>query len=127
MMYVIPLTVGGSILSVGTNAHDNPRKRVGAVRNAHELINSEGESTMTRFKLFGVAAVVSVAMAAPVMAQQAVQEPGEQAFYQSLGVGSSTSGSANAMASVGGVNLSAAPARHHVRASSKHNLSAQRQ
>ncbi len=82
---------------------------------------------MTRFKLFGVAAVVSVAMAAPVMAQQAVQEPGEQAFYQSLGVGSRNSGSANAMASVGGVNLSVAPARHHVRASSKHNVSAQRQ
>src|SRR6266404_9684266 len=58
-----------------------------------EIDHSEGESTMTRFKLFGVAAGLSLAMAAPVMAQQAVQEPGEQAFYQSLGVGSRNSGS----------------------------------
>lgn len=42
MINVIPLTVGGSILSVGTNAPDNLRKPVGAVRNAHELITQKG-------------------------------------------------------------------------------------
>ena len=43
---------------------------------------------MTNFKLLGVAAILSTIIATPVMAQQAVDEPGEQAFYQSLGVGS---------------------------------------
>ena len=72
---------------------------------------------MTTLKLFGVAAILSAVIATPVMAQQAVQEPGAQAFYQSLGVGSGNRGAANAFASVGGVNLSAAaPARRHVRA-----------
>ena len=73
---------------------------------------------MTRFKLLGVAAIVFASIAAPAMAQQAVQEPGAAAFYQSLGVGSSNVGTANALASAGGTNLSvAAPVRHHARAS----------
>jgi hypothetical protein len=83
---------------------------------------------MTRFKLLGVAAILSAAIATPVMAQQAVQEPAEQAFYESLGVGSASRATANALASAGSVNLSVgAPARHHTRASSRHDASAQRQ
>ena len=75
---------------------------------------------MTRFKLFGAAAILSVAIATPVFAQQAVQEPGAQAFYQSLGVGSHSGTTANAFASVGNVVLTAsAPVRHHVRKSSR--------
>ena len=36
---------------------------------------------MTSFKLFGAALVVATLVAAPVSAQQAVQEPGAAAFY----------------------------------------------
>ena len=36
---------------------------------------------MTNFKLFGAAVVVALLVAAPVSAQQAVQEPGAAAFY----------------------------------------------
>jgi opacity protein-like surface antigen len=77
---------------------------------------------MSKFKLIGAAALLSVAIATPAFAQQAVQEPGEQAFYQSLGVGSHNYGApyygaANALASGGNVNLSVAPARHHLRGS----------
>src|SRR5260370_8947098 len=43
---------------------------------------------MTKFKLLAVATVLSAMIATPGIAQQAVQEPGLQAFYQSLGVGS---------------------------------------
>ena len=70
---------------------------------------------MSKFKLIGAAALLSAAIATPALAQQAVQEPGEQAFYQSLGVGSHTYGAANALASAGSVNLSVA--RHHPGAS----------
>lgn len=76
---------------------------------------------MTRFNLLTAAAILSAAIATPVFAQQAVQEPGLQAFYQSLGVGSHSAATANAFASVGNVVLTAsAPVRHHVRKSSKH-------
>ena len=43
---------------------------------------------MTKFKLLAVATVLSAMIATPGIAQQAVQEPGLQAFYQSLHVGS---------------------------------------
>ena len=77
---------------------------------------------MTRFKLLGVAALLSAVTAMPAIAQQAVQEPGEQAFYQSLGVGSGSGGTANALASYGSVGLSVnAPATRHVRATSRHH------
>jgi hypothetical protein len=36
---------------------------------------------MTSFKLFGAAVAVAMLVAAPVSAQQAVQEPGAAAFY----------------------------------------------
>jgi hypothetical protein len=83
---------------------------------------------MTKFKLLSVAAILSAAITTPVIAQQAVQEPGEQAFYQSLGVGSGTSGTANALASVGGVGLSvSAPAKRYTHGSSKHYANAHKQ
>ena len=46
------------------------------------------DSTMNNFKLLSVAAILSTAIVTPVFAQQAVDEPGMQAFYQSLGIGS---------------------------------------
>ena len=83
---------------------------------------------MTKFKLLSVAAILSAAITTPVIAQQAVQEPGEQAFYQSLGVGSGTSGTVNALASVGGVGLSvSAPAKRYTHGSSKHYANAHKQ
>ena len=36
---------------------------------------------MTRFKIFGAAAMLSLAFATPVFAQAAIQEPGAFAFY----------------------------------------------
>jgi len=53
---------------------------------------------MTGFKLLSVVAILS-AITTPVFAQQAVDEPGMQAFYQSLGVGSHDGLTASAMAS----------------------------
>ncbi|MBO4225076.1 hypothetical protein [Bradyrhizobium neotropicale] len=76
---------------------------------------------MTRFKLFSAVALVSATIATPVVAQQAVQEPGAAAFYQSLGVGSH-SYPQNALASVGRVDLSVAPPARHARASSRHHV-----
>jgi hypothetical protein len=55
---------------------------------------------MNKLKLLAVAAILSAAAATPGFAQQAVQEPGAQAFYQSLGVGSQNGAPTNAMASV---------------------------
>jgi hypothetical protein len=90
--------------------------------------NAKGIPTMTKLRLLGAAALLSAAITTPVFAQQAVQEPGAQAFYQSLGVGShNSSPAANALASIGDVGLSVnAPARHHVRAS-RHHANAYRQ
>jgi hypothetical protein len=62
---------------------------------------------MTSFKLLGAAAILSAAIATPVFAQEAVQEPGVQAFYQSLGVGSQSNATASAMASTRGGYASA--------------------
>jgi BA14K-like protein len=51
---------------------------------------------MTRFKTFGAAigaaALLSAALATPVFAQAAEQEPGMNAFYESLGAGGSGPG-----------------------------------
>jgi hypothetical protein len=59
---------------------------------------------MTTFKLFGAALILSAAVAAPVAAQQAIQEPGAYAFYHPnadvLNAGSSRP--ADAMASLPG-------------------------
>jgi hypothetical protein len=54
---------------------------------------------MTKLKLLAATAILSTAIATPVLAQQAVQEPGAQAFYQSLGVGSHDNPSTSAVAS----------------------------
>src|ERR1700682_4297891 len=60
---------------------------------------------MTRFKVFGAAAILSLMMATPVFAQAAVQEPGAYAFYHPdadvLNTGRPSPGeTAGAMASV---------------------------
>ena len=69
------------------------------------------DSTMTNFKLFGVAAILSTMIVTPGIAQEAVQEPGLQAFYQSLGVGSASSATASAMASARSGPYASAPAK----------------
>jgi hypothetical protein len=66
---------------------------------------------MTNFKLLSVAVILSVAIATPVVAQEAVQEPGAQAFYQSLGVGSHGIPTASAMASVRTGSLASVPVK----------------
>jgi hypothetical protein len=73
---------------------------------------------MTNFKLLSMAAILSTAIVTPVFAQQAVDEPGMQAFYQSLGVGSHDSSTASAMASARGssiasVQVKRVSARHY--------------
>ena len=67
---------------------------------------------MTNFKLLGAAAIVSTIVATPVMAQQAVQEPGAQAFYESLGVGSHDHATASAMVSARSGSYASVPAKH---------------
>ena len=86
MTTVIPLTVSSWVLFVGTNLHVN-HERVGE-DGLHLVKPHERKSTMTKFKLLAVATVLSAMIATPGIAQQAVQEPGLQAFYQSWGVGS---------------------------------------
>jgi hypothetical protein len=59
---------------------------------------------MTRFKIFGAAAILSMMIATPVLAQAAIQEPGSFAFYHPnadvLNAGQPTPGeTAGAMAS----------------------------
>jgi hypothetical protein len=66
---------------------------------------------MTNFKLLSAAAILSAAIATPVFAQEAVQEPGVQAFYQSLGVGSRSNTTASAMASTRSSSNSSAPVK----------------
>jgi hypothetical protein len=77
------------------------------------------DSTMTNFKLLGVAAILSTAIVTPVIAQQAVQEPGLQAFYESLGVGSRSNPTASAMASARPGSYASAPVK---RISAKHKM-----
>jgi hypothetical protein len=66
---------------------------------------------MTNFKLLSAAAILSAAIATPVFAQEAVQEPGLQAFYQSLGVGSHNGPTASAMASTRSGSNASVPVR----------------
>jgi hypothetical protein len=72
---------------------------------------------MTSFKLLTATAVVfPVLFAMPAIAQQAVQEPGEEAFYESLGV--KPTAPQSAMASVGNADVRmSVPTRHHRSAS----------
>ena len=77
---------------------------------------------MTRLKLLSMAALLSAAITSPVLAQQAVQEPGAAAFYQSLGVGSHNYPAANAFAYTRNFGLSVVtpPVKRHMRRSSRH-------
>ena len=79
---------------------------------------------MTNFKLLSVAAIFSTVIATPVFAQQAVDEPDLQAFYQSLGVGSHDSATTSALASTRSGSYASASvkrisARHHANAHKK--------
>ncbi len=76
------------------------------------------DTTMTNFKLLSVGVILSTAIVTPVFAQQAVSEPGMQAFYQSLGVGSQSS-APSAMASTRNVSYASTPAK---RISAKHKM-----
>jgi hypothetical protein len=86
------------------------------------LISSKGRSTMTKLKLLSIAALLSAAITSPVLAQQAVQEPGVAAFYQSLGVGSHNYPATTAFAYARNFDLSVVtpPVKRHVRRSSRH-------
>jgi hypothetical protein len=75
---------------------------------------------MTNFKLISAAAILSAAIATPAFAQEAAQEPGLQAFYQSLGVGSRSSATASAMASARSGSNASVPVK---RISAKHYTS----
>jgi hypothetical protein len=77
---------------------------------------------MSYFKILSVAALLSAAISAPAFAQQAVQEPGLQAFYQSLGVGSQSS-AASALALAGDRLYASVPTK---RSSTKHYANARR-
>jgi hypothetical protein len=77
---------------------------------------------MTNFKLLGMAAIFSTMIATPGIAQEAVQEPGLQAFYQSLRVGSASS-AASAMASARSGSYASAPVR---RTATKHYANARK-
>jgi hypothetical protein len=83
---------------------------------------TKGISTMTRLKLLSIAALLSAAITSPVLAQQASQEPGAAAFYQSLGVGTHNYSAPDAFAAARNSDLSvvAPPVRHHVRRWSRH-------
>jgi hypothetical protein len=77
---------------------------------------------MNKLKLLSMAALLSAAITSPVLAQQAVQEPGAAAFYQSLGVGSHNYSAANAFAYTRNFDLSVVTptVKRHVRRSSRH-------
>jgi hypothetical protein len=78
---------------------------------------------MTNFKLLGMAAIFSTMIATPGIAQEAVQEPGLQAFYQSLRVGSPSSATASAMASARSGSYASVPVR---RTAAKHHANARK-
>src|SRR6266481_4677540 len=122
MMPVIPLIVPAWVLFVRHKAslHGN-LAGVGEVHIFGIGLTAWRDSTMTRFKLLSVTAILSTVIATPGIAQQAVQEPGLRAFYQSLGVGSGTSGTASAIASLrSSGSYASALAKHHARTSPKH-------
>jgi hypothetical protein len=69
-----------------------------------QRINRRRNQTMTRFKILGAAAVLSMMMATPLFAQAAIQEPGAFAFYHPnadvLNGGRPTPAASGALASV---------------------------
>jgi hypothetical protein len=68
---------------------------------------------MINLKSISVAVVLSAVIASPVLAQQAVQEPGMEAFYHPNGEPASNTAE-SAMASVRGTTMSARIAPRHV-------------
>jgi hypothetical protein len=66
---------------------------------------------MSNFKLLSAATILSTVIFTPARAQEAVQEPGLQAFYQSLGVGSQSSATTGAMASARSGSYASTPAK----------------
>jgi hypothetical protein len=69
-----------------------------------QRINRRRNQTMTRFKILGATAVLSMMMATPLFAQAAIQEPGAFAFYHPnadvLNGGRPTPAASGALASV---------------------------
>ena len=51
------------------------------IRGAATLATTQKRQALTRFKMFGAAAILSQMCATPVFAQAAIQEPGAFAFY----------------------------------------------
>jgi len=87
---------------------------------AHRVDNMEGfEDDQFQTSWLGLSTMI----ATPGIAQEAVQEPGLQAFYQSLGVGSPSSATASAMASARSGSYASAPAK---RLSAKHYANARK-
>ena len=85
---------------------------------------------MTRFKLVSAALMLSVAMAAPVFAQEAIQEPGNYAFFHPDGdllhAGSASSASdAMAMIPPAGGRMARHHMSHHIAAKRTDRYSAQ--
>jgi hypothetical protein len=76
---------------------------------------------MTRFKLFGAVLILSATMASQAFAQEAIQEPGNYAFFHPDGdllhAGSaSPAPDAMAMMPTGGGKIVRHPMAHHVAA-----------
>jgi len=71
---------------------------------------------MTKLKLLSMAALLAAAITSPVLATE--QEPGEAAFYRSLGVGSHDHPAGNAFANSRNISLSVV--KRHARRSSQH-------
>ena len=68
---------------------------------------------MSILKLSAAAAILpSIILTVPALAQEAVQEPGAQAFYESLGVGSAARTNARASMDDAGT-ITTLPAKHH--------------
>src|SRR6266699_1826493 len=78
--------------------------------------STDGNQTMTRFKILGAAAVLSMMMATPLFGQAAIQEPGAFAFYHPnadvLNGGRPTpAATTSAMASAGRGSYASAPVK----------------
>jgi hypothetical protein len=89
---------------------------------------------MTRFKLVSAALLLSVAVATPVFAQEAIQEPGNYAFFHPdgdllhAGSASSASSASDAMAMIPpvGGRMARHYMSHHIAAKRADRYSAQR-
>jgi hypothetical protein len=85
---------------------------------------------MTRFKSFGVALILSATMASQAFAQEAIQEPGNYAFFHPNGDllhanSPSPAPDAMAMMPAGSAKMVRHPVEHHVAAKRADRYSAQ--